>query len=132
MFLHGDLVLFLGAILVSRGGDMEHDKNLLIQAEMLALLEAIPAALIEKHPLQFLMHLDQIRQKAAQHQLSALHDLSCAFEAALQQALQNGGGLVIAQSYLAAMKEALDCGTLDASMTEALMASVALRLGGQP
>ncbi len=111
---------------------MEHDKNLLIQAEMLALLEAIPAALIEKHPLQFLMHLDQIRQKAAQHQLNALHDLSCAFEAALQQALQNGGGLVTAQSYLGAMKEALDCGTVDASMTEALMASVALRLGGQP
>ena len=99
---------------------------------MLTLLEGIPASLVEKHPLQFLLHLDQIRQKAAQHHLTALHDLSCAFEAALQQALQNGTGVVTARSYLDVMKDALGCGSVDGKMTEALMANAALRLGGQP
>lgn len=111
---------------------MDHDQNLLVQAEMLALLEGIPSPLVEKHPVQFLMHLDQIRQKAAQHGLTALHDLSCAFESALQQALQNGTGVVVAVSYLGAMRDALKCGPLDNGMAEKLMANVALRLGGQP
>lgn len=111
---------------------MDHDQNLLVQAEMLALLEGMPSSLVEKHPVQFLMHLDQVRQKAAQHHLTALHDLSCAFESALQQALQSGTGILVADSYLAAMREALKCGPISGAMLEALMANVALRLGGQP
>ncbi len=111
---------------------MDHDQKLLIHAEMLSLLENIPASLVERHPVQFLMHLDQVRQKAAQHHLTALHDLSCAFETALQQAFQNGTGLITAKSYLDAMQDALGAGRMEAGMTEALMANVALRLGGQP
>lgn len=111
---------------------MDHDQNLLVQAEMLALLEGMPPSLVEKHPVQFLMHLDQVRQKATQHHLTALHDLSCACESALQQALQNGAGVVVAESYLTAMQEALKCGPISGAMSEALMANVALRLGGQP
>lgn len=111
---------------------MDHDQNMLVQAEMLALLEGIPSSLVEKRPVQFLMHLDQIREKAAQHHLTALHDLSCAFESTLQQALQSGAGVVVADSYLGAMRDALQCGPVDRAMAEALMASVALRLGGQP
>ncbi len=111
---------------------MDHDQNLLVQAEMLALLEGIPASLVEKHPVQFLMHLDQIRQKAAQHHLDALHDLSCALESALQQALQGGSCVIVAKSYLDAMRDALKCGPVDSSVAEKLMANVALRLGGQP
>ncbi|MEP3225221.1 MAG: hypothetical protein ABJO01_04555 [Parasphingorhabdus sp.] len=111
---------------------MDHDENLLVQAEMLALLEGMPASLMEKHPIQFLMHLDQVRQKASQHKLIALHDLSCACESALQQAIQNGTGVMVADSYLGAMNEALKCGPLTPAMAEALMANVALRLGGQP
>ncbi|WP_108811671.1 hypothetical protein [Sphingorhabdus sp. Alg231-15] len=111
---------------------MDHDQNMLVQAEMLALLEGMPASLVETHPVQFLMHLDQVRQKAAQHHLTALHDLSCACEATLQQALQRGSGVVVADSYIAAMEEALTCGPINSAMSEALLASVALRLGGQP
>lgn len=111
---------------------MDHDQNLLVQAEMLSLLEGIPSTLVEKHPVQFLMHLDQIRQKADQHRLSALHDLSCALESALQQALQTGSGVVVAESYLAVMRDALSCGPVEGERAETLMASVALRLGGQP
>ena len=125
MFLHG--------VLSHNGGIvMDHDQNLFIQAEMLALLENIPSSLVEKHPLQFLMHLDQIRQKAAQHHLSGLHDLACAFESALQKGLEHGSGVMIARSYLKAMREAVGCGQIDANMSEAIMADVALRLGGQP
>ncbi|GAB5482521.1 MAG: hypothetical protein Pars92KO_22780 [Parasphingorhabdus sp.] len=111
---------------------MDHDQNLLVQAEMLALLEGMPSSLVEKHPVQFLMHLDQIRQKAAQHHLTALHDLSCTFESALQQALQSGKGVIVAESYLGAMRDALKCGPLNKAVVETLMANVALRLGGQP
>lgn len=111
---------------------MEQDRNLLIQAEMLALVEGITPSLVEEHPVQFLLHLDQIRQKAEQHKLTALHDLTCAFESALQQAFKHGHGTVTAQAYLESMKDALSCEPSDPRMTEAVMANVALRLGGQP
>ncbi len=111
---------------------MDHDKNLLVQAEMLNLLEDLTAGLFARHPVQFLMHLDHLRQKASQHRLAALHDLSCALESSLQPAAETGGGATIVHSYVDAMRAAVVSGPLDASMTEALMANVALRLGGQP
>lgn len=110
---------------------MNHDINLFVQAEMRNLLDNLPAELAGQHPLQFLMHLDHIRQKATEHRLSALRDLSCALESALQPAMRHGGARTIARSYLEAMRASLDCGELDPSMIEALMANVALRLGGQ-
>lgn len=111
---------------------MDHDQNLFVQAEMQALLDNLSAELVARHPVQFLMHLDHVRQKAIQHQLSALHDLSCAFEAALQPVIAKGGAITVVRSYLEAMRATLDCHEIDGSMTEALMANVALRLGGQP
>jgi len=111
---------------------MDHDQNLLVQAEMLTLLDGIPASLMDEHPLQFMLHLDQVRLKASQHHLKALHDLVCACESELQKTLETGGGVTVAKAYLTAMRETLDCGPLDAQMSEAMMANVALRLGGQP
>jgi hypothetical protein len=124
MFLHGRPET--GAVA------MDHDQNLFVQAEMQALLDNLSAELVARHPVQFLMHLDHVRQKAIQHQLSALHDLSCAFEAALQPVIAKGGAITVVRSYLEAMRATLDCHEIDGSMTEALMANVALRLGGQP
>ena len=111
---------------------MDHDKNLLVHAEMLSLLEDLTADLFTRHPVQFLMHLDHVRQKAAQHGLTALHDLSCAMDSTLQPAAETGGGATIVHSYVDAMQAAISSGPLNAAMTEALMANVALRLGGQP
>ncbi len=111
---------------------MNHDQYLFVQAEMRNLLDNLPPELVARHPLQFLMHLDHIRQKATQHRLSALRDLSCALESALQPAMATGGGTTIALAYLEAMRATLDCGEINPAMTEALMANVALRLGGQP
>lgn len=111
---------------------MDRDKNLLVQAEMLSLLEDLPAELAGQHPLQFLARLDHVRQKATQHRLCALRDLSSVLETALQPAIYNGGATTIARSYLEAMRAALDCVEINPAMTEALMANVALRLGGQP
>ncbi len=112
---------------------MNHERNLFVQTEMLNLLEELPAELLERHPLQFLMHLDHFRQKADQHGLQALRDLSSALETALQPVLQSGGGgTTTARFYLDAMRTALDMREMNAVMTEALLANVALRLGGQP
>lgn len=111
---------------------MDHDQNLLVQAEMQALLNDMPAELVARHPVQFLMHLDHVRQKAIQHHLSALHDLSCALETALEPAIHKGGGTTVARFYLEAMRATLDLHEISGPMTEALMANVALRLGGQP
>tara|TARA_R110001592_G_scaffold219539_4_gene473954 strand:+ start:75 stop:449 length:375 start_codon:yes stop_codon:yes gene_type:complete len=110
---------------------MNQDQNLFVQAEMLNLLDDLPAELAVHHPLQFLMHLDHVRQKAMHHRLLALRDLSCALESALQPAMQNGGARTIARSYLEAMRATLDIEEMNPAMTEALMANVALRLGGQ-
>lgn len=111
---------------------MNHDQNLFVQAEMLNLLDDLPAELAGQHPLQFLMRLDHIRQKATQHRLFALRDLSSVLETSLQPVIYNGGATTIARSYLEAMRAALDCGEITPVMAEALMANVALRLGGQP
>ena len=111
---------------------MNHDQNLFVQTEMRSLLDNLPAELAGRHPLQFLMHLDHVRQRATQYRLSALRDLACALEGALQPALQTGGATTIARSYLEAMRATLDCDEMNPAMTEALMANVALRLGGQP
>jgi hypothetical protein len=46
--------------------------------------------------------------------------------------MRNGGAITIARSYLEAMRTTLDCNEMNPAMTEALMANVALRLGGQP
>ncbi len=111
---------------------MNHDQNLFVQAEMRNLLDNLPAEMAGRHPLRFLMQLDHIRQRATHHRLSALRDLICALEGALQPAMQRGGGTTIARTYLEAMHAALDCTEINPAMTEALMANVALRLGGQP
>ena len=124
MFLHGRLET--GAFA------MDHDQNLFVQAEMQTLLDEMPAELVVRHPVQFLMHLDHVRQKATQHHLTALHDLSCVLEAALQPAIKKGGATTVARFYLEAMRATLDCHPISPAMTEALMANVALRLGGQP
>ncbi|ASK88984.1 hypothetical protein [Sphingorhabdus sp. SMR4y] len=110
---------------------MNHDQNPFVQTEMLNLLDEMSADLAVHHPLQFLMHLDHVRQKATEHRLSALRDLSCALESALQPAMHHGGARTIALSYLEAMRATLDMGEIDPAMTEALLANVALRLGGQ-
>lgn len=111
---------------------MNHDQTLFVQAEMRNLLDNLPAELAGRHPLQFLMHLDHVRQRATQHRLCALRDLSCALESALQPAMRRGGGTTIARGYLEAMRATLDCAEINPAMTEALMANVALRLCGQP
>ncbi len=111
---------------------MDHDQSLHIQAEMLNLIDGIPTQLMVEHPLQFILHLDQVRLKASQHRLTAVHDLVCICESELQKTLESGGGATVARAYLAAMREALDCGPMDAQMSEAMMSNVALRLGGQP
>jgi len=128
----GILTMFLHAGPETEAFAMNHDQHLFIQAEMQALLEELSAELVVRHPVQFLMHLDNIRQKATQHQLTALHDLSCALEAALQPAIANGGAITVARFYLEAMRATLDCQQMSPAMIEALMANVALRLGGQP
>jgi|TARA_R100001244_G_scaffold6593_6_gene7875 hypothetical protein len=111
---------------------MNHDQNPFVLTEMRGLLDNLPAELAGQHPLQFLMHLDHIRQRATQHRLSALRDLICVLESVLQPAMQAGGGTTIARTYLEAMRAALDCEEINPAMTEALMANAALRLGGQP
>jgi ATP/maltotriose-dependent transcriptional regulator MalT len=111
---------------------MNHDQNPFVQTEMRNLLDNLPAELAGQNPHQFLMHLDHVRQRATQHRLSALRDLICALETALQPVMRTGGGTTVARTYLEAMRATLDCGDLNPAMTEALMANVALRLGGQP
>jgi hypothetical protein len=58
--------------------------------------------------------------------------LACACESELQKTIANGGGVIVASTYLDAMRESLDCEEISGQMAEALMANVALRLGGQP
>ena len=111
---------------------MNHDQNLFVQAEMRSLLDHMPAEWASRNPVLFLAHLDHVRQQATQYRLAALRDLSCALESALHPGRHGGGVTTIARLYLEAMRATLDCGEINPAMTEALMASVALRIGGRP
>jgi hypothetical protein len=110
---------------------MEHDSHMLVRSELLALIGALEPQMVHFHPVRFLMQLDQIRRTAVQHGLDGVPSLISALETAISRLSDNAGGVLVVQNYVEAMHEALECDSLNPAMTEALMAHVALRMGGQ-
>jgi hypothetical protein len=105
------------------------DQMLLIRAELGDLLEALRMTAYEANPLQFLMRLENIRETAACYGLTAVSEIAATFESALQRFGTHGSNAVT-DSFLGIMSDAIGVAHLHPAATEALLASVAIRLGG--
>jgi hypothetical protein len=107
----------------------DHDQLLLVRAELGEMIEALRLTAYEANPLQFLMRLENIRETSARHGLTAVSEIAATFEAALQRFGGKGSHAVI-ESFLGIMSDAIGIAHLHPTATEALLASVAIRLGG--
>lgn len=107
----------------------DHDQLLLIRAELGELVEALRMTAYDANPLQFLMRLENIRETSARHGLTAIAEIAATFEAALQRFGAHGSHAV-SDSFLGIMSDAIGVAHLHPAASEALLASVAIRLGG--
>ena len=102
----------------------DHDQLLLIRAELGELVDALRMTAYDANPLQFLMRLENIRDG-----LTAISEIAATFEAALQRFGAHGSNAVT-DSFLGIMSDAIGIAHLHPAASEALLASVAIRLGG--
>jgi hypothetical protein len=107
----------------------DHDQLLLIRAELGELVEALRMTAYEASPLQFLLRLENIRETSARHGLSAVAEIAATFEAALQRFGATGSSAVV-DSFTAIMSDAIGVAHLHPAASEAMLASIAIRLGG--
>jgi hypothetical protein len=110
---------------------MQHDLDnlLLIRAELGDLVETLRLTAYEANPLQFLLRLENIREISARHGLSAVAEIAATFEAALQR-FGIGGSATVVDSFLNILSDAIGVVHLHPGASEAMLASIAIRLGG--
>lgn len=107
----------------------DHDQLLLVRAELSELIETLGMTAFDANPLQFLMRLEQIRETASRHGLSAISEIAATFEAALHRFGGQDSGAVI-DSFVGIMGDAIGVAHLHPAASEAMLASIAIRLGG--
>ena len=108
--------------------DIDHDRQMLIRAELSDLLEALRLTNFESSPLQFLVRLEAIRQTANAHQFVVVAEIASMFEASMQRVIEYGGADSVVSSFTGILDDAIGCTQLSPSVTQALLASVAVRL----
>jgi hypothetical protein len=106
-----------------------HDQLLLIRAELGELVDALRMTAYDANPLQFLMRLENIRETSAYHGLTAVSEIAATFEASLQRFGALGCNSVT-DNFLGILSDAIGVAHLHPAASEALLASVAIRLGG--
>jgi hypothetical protein len=107
----------------------DHDQYILIKAQLLDLLDTLRFTTYEASPVQFLLRLEQIREHAASRGLGAIAEIAATFEAALQHVGDRGGSGMVSESFCAILEDAIGVAHVHPNASEALLASVAIRLG---
>lgn len=108
--------------------NLDHDRQMLIRAELSDLLEALRLTTFDSSPLQFLVRLETIRQTAIAHNIVAVAEIASVFEASMQRVIEFGGADSVIKSFTGILDDAIGCSHLSPSMTQSLLASVAVRL----
>lgn len=108
--------------------DFDHDRQLLIRAELSDLLDTLRLTSFDSSPLQFLVRLEAIRHTAMAHQFVAVAEIASMFEVSMQRVVKFGGADSVIISFTAILEDAIGCSQLSPSMTQSLLASVAVRL----
>lgn len=110
--------------------NMDHDRQMLIRAELSDLLDALILTSFDTNPLQFLVRLEAIRQTAILHHFTAVAEIASVFEASMQRVILGGGADCVISSFTCILNDAIDCSQLSPAVTQSLLASVAIRLPG--
>jgi hypothetical protein len=110
--------------------DMDHDRLMLVRAELSDLLDALRLTSFETNPLQFLVRLEAIRQTAVAHHFSAVAEIAGVFEAAMQRVIESGGAESVVPGFTGILEDAIGCAQLSPAVTQSLLASVAVRMPG--
>jgi hypothetical protein len=105
----------------------DHDQFLMVRAELCDLCDALRMTDFDASPVQFLLRLEQIRATASFHGLTAIAEIASTFETALQRA--RGSGAKVVDGFLAILDDAIGVAHVHPTASEALLASVAIRLG---
>jgi len=108
--------------------DMDHDRQMLIRAELSDLLEALSLTSFDTNPLQFLVRLESVRQTAIAHHFNAVAEIASMFEATMSRVLHSGGADSVISSLTGILSDAIGCSQLSPAVTQSLLASVAIRL----
>lgn len=108
--------------------DMDHDRQMLIRAELSDLLDALRLTSFETNPLQFLVRLEAIRQTAIAHHFAAVAEIASVFEASMSRVMETGGADSVVDSFSGILGDAIGCSQLSPAVTQSLLASVAVRL----
>jgi hypothetical protein len=108
--------------------DFDHDRQMLIRAELSDLLDALRLTTFDSSPLKFLVRLEAIRQTAIAHNLVAVAEIAGVFEESMQRVMEFGGADSVIASFTAILDDAIGCSQLSPMMTQSLLASVAVRL----
>jgi hypothetical protein len=108
--------------------DMDHDRQMLIRAELSDLLEALRLTSFDTNPLQFLVRLEAIRQTAIAHHFAAVAEIASVFEASMSRVIESGGADSVISSFNGILGDAIGCSQLSPAVTQSLLASVAVRL----
>ncbi len=108
--------------------ELDHDRQMLIRAELSDLLDALRLTTFDSRPLQFLIRLEAIRQTAIAHNFVAVAEIASMFEASMQRVIEFGGADSVIASFIGILEDAIGCSQLSPSVTQALLASVAVRL----
>lgn len=107
----------------------DHDQLLMVRAELFELCETLRMTAFDANPMQFLMRLEQVRATAARHGLSAIAEIASTFEAALHRVRGHGSGSHVVDNFENILEDAIGIAHLHPQASEALLASVAIRLG---
>ena len=111
----------------------DHDRYLMVRAELYDLCDALRLTDFDASPVQYLLRLEQIRATAAFHGLTAIAEIASTFEAALERVGQRAGtkrhGNAVIDGFGEILRDAIGISNLHPKASEALLASVAIRLG---
>jgi hypothetical protein len=107
----------------------DHDRFLMIRAELYDLCDALRLTDFDANPVQYLLRLEQIRATAALHGLTAIAEIASTFEAALQRVKPCKGGHAMIEGFGEILRDAIGVADLHPKASEALLASVAIRFG---
>ena len=108
---------------------INHDRFLMVRAELYDLCDTLRQTDFDASPMQFLLRLEQIRATAAHHGLTAIAEIASTYEAAMQRVQAHSRGQAVTDGFGEILRDAIGVAHLHPQASEALLASVAIRLG---
>lgn len=109
--------------------NLDHDQFLLARARLSDIYDELKITSFDSNAMQFLLRLDNIRTTAISHDFIAVAEIASAFEAALHDAIKWGDTKIIIENYMEILQDAIGCSSGKADIIQALLASVANRIG---